>query len=213
MIEGCDEMPINQSSLNSILSMAQSKSNYDILTEKQNGILKKLNQLIDNSTNDKTKVDNKQLISELQETNKQIQQAIYDEKTTQLELQRLQLEEETGKSYRDRERAFAKHEDVLLNASMSKLFSAKSKLSQFSKMAGGKITIKDMANMTSQGAGQNYLPKNLLDKVDDINRDLKESAEYGKAAAEVARRRKKNQLKADLEESHKRKKKHINVSV
>jgi hypothetical protein len=197
------------------MSIAAPKSSLDLLKEKQESILKKLSQ--GEAVNDSS-TDNKQNIVELKATAANIQLAVYEEKSRKLEIERLKIEESTAINAQKRGKVLAKHESILRNASMHKLLSAKSDYNGLKDMAGdggplphGKVLSQD---------SDSYLPHNLTEKADEINCKVKESAELGKEAAEVAFRRKGNRIKEKAEESIKKKaeakrksRKHIDVSV
>lgn len=184
-------MPIDQAGLNTLLSVFQPKNYLDTLREKRAGIWKKLS----SNVRDGSK-DNKQAIAELQAADQQIQQEIYEEKSRKLELERLKREEAAAKSLRERERAFATHERVLQTASINKLFSAIGNAAEYRAMAkGGTPLLFNNGLYEKDGYTRNY----LLDKTQEINGNIKESVEYGAAAAEVARRRKNNRIKLENE--------------
>lgn len=184
-------MPIDQAGLNTLLSVFQPKNYLDTLREKREGIWKKLS----SNVRDGSK-DNKQAIAELQAADQQIQQEIYEEKSRKLELERLKREEAAAKSLRERERAFATHERVLQTASINKLFSAIGNAAEYRAMAkGGTPLLFNNGLYEKDGYTRNY----LLDKTQEINGNIKESVEYGAAAAEVARRRKNNRIKLENE--------------
>jgi hypothetical protein len=199
-------MRIDQNSLNDLLSMVHPQKTSDALREKREKILKNLQE------NDGS--DKKELIAELQGTERQIEMEVFEENSRKLELERLEREEASAKNSRERERALAEHERTLNNASMGKLFSAIGKASGIRNIAGkyrlGTPTATDANGFQS-----------LKERVEDINRDLNESVKFGIAAAEVARRRKNNQIKAENEEAaaknaairKKKNKKSINVSL
>ncbi len=218
-------MPIDQMGLKNLLAIVNPKSNLTALREYRERLQKKFEQetynkpteMIANHNSSNTNTDTKQVILELQAVDKQIQQSVYEEETRKLELERLKREEATAKSAREREKALAKHERALNNASMNKLYSAISNNSQAQTMAGSGMTFSFCPSASE--ANNNAHPQYSLEgKVKAIDRDLKESTEYGIAAAEVARRRKTNQLKADIEEAScknakKAKKKNVNITI
>jgi ribosomal protein L18 len=111
---------------------------------------------------------------------------MYDEISKKLEAQRLEREAAYAKKERDRERALAKHERLLVNRSMSKLLSAAVKAAY-----PGEAAISAFSD-GSQGE-RSYISA--------VDRDLQEAAQYGIAAAEVAIRRKNEEAKAQIEES------------
>ena len=218
-------MPIDQMGLRNLLANLNPKNNVTALREYRDGLQKKLEQEAgirqempanqDNNSN----TNRKQVIIELQAADKQLQQTIYEEKTRELELERLKREEAAAKSLRSRERVLARHERVLVNASMGKLLSAAVKVSQGTVIGGTGITVscsRPSAQPGSTGDSSSCLPG----KSDEIERDLKESVAFGIAAAEVARRRKANELKANIEEAackkaqkEKARKRNINIII
>lgn len=218
-------MPIDQMGLNNLLAIVNPKSNLTSLREYRERLQKKFEQeaynnppeTIVNHNSSNTNTDNKQVIVELQAVDKQIQQSVYEEVTRKLELERMKSEEATAKSAREREKALARHERALNNASMNKLYSAISNNSQAQTMAGSGMTFSPCPSSSEEN--NNAHPQYSLEgKVEAIERDLKESTEYGIAAAEVSRRRKNNQLKADIEEAScknakKAKKKNVNITI
>jgi hypothetical protein len=205
-------MPIDQMGLNNLLAIVNPKSNLTALKEYREGLQKKFEQEVRN-----TNTGNKQAIVELQAVDNQIQQTIYEEERQKLELERLKREAATAKNAREREKALAKHERALDNASMKKLYSAISNNSQVQTMAGLGLSFS-FCQPSSESNNTAHPQYSLEGKVEEVERDLKESSEYGIAAAEVARRRKCNQLKADIEESacknvKKAKKKTVNITI
>lgn len=194
-------MPIDQTGLNNLQAMFQPKSNLDVLREQRDGLWKKMNNSESSGENDssKAKVNNHQLIVELQGTDKQIQQAVYEEENRKLELERLKREEAAGKNLREREKALAKHEGVLYNASMNKLLSAKGKSSQCQKMGGISCSLIQGVPVSSSEVDSSHNKTGLLNEID---RDLRESIQFGIGAAEVARRRQKNHRQEELEASN-----------
>ncbi|WP_371360905.1 hypothetical protein [Sporomusa malonica] len=218
-------MPIDQMGLNNLLANLYPKSNLTALREYRNGLQKKLEQTANGNKEMLAKQDNnnntdsKQVIVELQAADKQIQQTIYEEETRKLELERLKREEAAAETLRKREKALAKHEHALSNASMSKLLSAATKSSQVNTMDGLGMTFS-FSQPSSEPSNIGNAPHSLTGKVDEIERDLKESVELGIAAAEVARRRKDNELKANIEEAackkakkEKVKKRNVNITI
>lgn len=201
-------MSIDMKGLNNLLSIVQPKSNLDSLKEYRNGLWKKLSQGAD--TNDKkpgdpgkgdsgNQADIKRVFVELEAVDKQIQQASYEEQSRKLEEENLKREEAAAKKFREREKALAKHERALENASMRKLLSAAGKFTGYRTAAGTGINIVSppgVSGINNDGCQQH----SLTGKAEEINRDIKESVEFGIAAAEVARRRKQNERKEELEE-------------
>ena len=197
-------MPIDQADLNNLLTTLFPKDNLTALREKRNDLQKKLEQGTGGNTKklaaqdkNSTNANNRQVIVELQAADKNLQQAIYEDETRKLEIERLKREAAAAKKMREREKALAKHERVLNNAGMEKLLSAVSKVHQYTTTAG---------SLSGQG--------------DAIERDLKEAAEFGIAAAQVARRRKDAEEKANSEEAagnkakkEKAKKRGINITI
>lgn len=201
-------MSIDLMGLNSLLSIAQPKSNLDALKEYRNGLWKKLSQGA-NTTDKKpggpgkddsgNQADIKRAFAELEAVDKQIQQASYEEQSRKLEEENLKREEAAAKKLREREKALAKHERVLENASMRKLLSAAGKFAGYRTAAGTGINIVSppgLSGINHDGCQQH----SLTGKAEEINRDIKESVEFGIAAAEVARRRKQNERKEAVEE-------------
>lgn len=195
------QMSIDQIGLNKLLSIVRPKSNLDSLKEHRDGLWKKLNQGINTGTgNPDNNSDMKQMITELAEADRQIQQATYEEESRKLELERLKREEAAAKSFREREKALAKNERALQNASMHKLLSAAGKYSVYRTTPGaGAIYSLSQGLPGINNAG--YPPQGPLGKSEEINGDIKESVEFGIAAAEVSRRRKRNQMKEENEEA------------
>lgn len=184
-------MPIDQVGLNTLLSVFRPKNYLETLREKREGIWKKLS----SNVRDDSK-DNKQVIADLQATDKQIQQEIYEEKSRKLELERLKREEAAAKNLRERERVYAAHERVLQTASINKLFSATCNAAEYRAMAkGGTPLLFNNGVYEKDG----YTSNRLLEKTQEISGNIKESVEYGVAAAEVARRRKDNRIKLEIE--------------
>ncbi len=215
-------MNINQKSLNDLLSIMQPKSSLDLLREKREAQLKKINQGLstspDSGSNDAN--DTKKAFSELQAIDEQIQMEIYEEKSNKLELERLEREEAAAKSLRKKQKASAEHQAVLERCSINKLFSAKrkSELRTMSKSGVSLTLTSDFSTSNRDSAGNR-----LMQKSEEIDRDLRESREFGIAAAKVAARRKNIRVKkeneeAALENSKSRKgknknKKHINIII
>lgn len=199
-------MPVDQKGLHNLLAALNPKNNLTVVREYRQGLQKKLEQAAGGGKampdkEDKTKTnDIKQVVVELQAADKQLQQAIYEEKTRKLELERVKNEAAAAKKLRDREKALARHERVLLNASVGKLLAAAGKVSQCNSIGGAGMTVScNWPPAKPEGAGTS--PYSLTGKSAEIERDLKESVAFGIAAAEVARRRKANALKADGEEA------------
>jgi hypothetical protein len=200
-------MPIDQMGLNNLLANLNPKNNLTALREYRDGLQKKLEQeaignkeMLATQDNNNNNTDIKQVIVELQAADKQIQQTIYEEETRKLELERVKREEAAAKTLRDREKALARHEHVLMNASIGKLLSAAAKVSQCNSIGGAGIALSFSQSASKTSSTENS-PYSLTGKSNEIARDLKESVEFGIAAAEVARRRKANELKANIEEA------------
>ncbi|BBB90205.1 MAG TPA: hypothetical protein PKA28_06420 [Methylomusa anaerophila] len=205
-------MPIDQVGLNNLLANFFPKNNLTVLREYHAGLQKKLaekafgnKEMLAKQDNNNANTDIKQIVAELQAADKQIRQAIYEEETRKLEIDRLKREEAAAENLRKREKALARHERVLDNASMGKLLSAASKITH--KVGAGMVI-----SLNS--------PHGLPGKNDEIERDLKESVEFGIAAAEVARRRKNSELKANSEEAaykkatkEKAQKRNLNITI
>lgn len=216
-------MNINQKSLTDLLSIMQPKSSLDMLREKREAQLKKINQGLstspDSGSNDAN--DTKKAFSELQAIDEQIQMEIYEDKSNKLELERLEREEAAAKSLRKKQKASAEHQAVLERCSINKLFSAKRKSVELRTMAKSGVSLtltNDFSTSNRDSAGNR-----LMQKSEEIDRDLRESREFGIAAAKVAARRKNIRVKkeneeAALENSKSRKgknknKKHINIII
>lgn len=211
-------MHIDQKGLNYLLSAIQPKSSQDALRKKRGDLIKKLNNgVISNKGNGKA-AGNKQLLMEFKSIDKQIQMAIYEEKSLKLRLERLKLEEATTANPRKKERILAEHESLLHNASMGKLLSASEKSSRL------KITIGDGAVLSLSGRcpgdrGGESTQHGIKDEFAEINSDIKEAIKYGMEAAEVARRRRHNQVNEAIEEAakksaaKKRKRKKISINT
>lgn len=196
-------MNINQKSLNDLLSIMQPKNSMDMLRERREALLKRINQNTSASGNpgecDKnTGNDTTQTLMELSELDRQILAEIYEEKTRKLELERLKREETAAKNLREREKVLAWHEATLNRYSFNKLLSADGKAHEMSTMvrSGVSVTLSGGVSAEDQAYGNK-----LVQKSQDIHRDLKESAEFGIAAAKVAARRRHNHMKQELEEA------------
>ena len=188
-------MPIDQASLNSLLTTLMPKDNMTVLRERRASLLQNLQDRKDNGNNEdghQVVGDAKKELAELAEVDQRIAQEVYDETTRKLEEERLKLEEAFAKKERDRERLLAKHERLLENRSMSKLLSAAIKANH-----PGSPYIGDF---NSGRQGDNAY-------VSEVERDLHESVQYGIAAAEVAARRKNAETKAQIEEAAEKKQK------
>lgn len=217
-------MNINQKSLNNLISIMQPRNSLDMLKEKREAQLKKLNQglgtITDSGKDIKNATDStKQAFAELRSIDEQILMEIYEEKSNKLELERLEREEATAKSLRQKENASAEHQAVLERCSMNKLFSAKRKSLELRTMvkSGVSVTLSEDLSTT----GKDSTGNKLIQKSEEINRDIKEASEFGIAAAKVAVRRKNNQVKKENEEAAAAKiknrkvkdKKYINVTI
>ncbi|CUH97276.1 hypothetical protein P22_3403 [Propionispora sp. 2/2-37] len=205
-------MSIDQAGLHTLLSTLQPKTNLAALKERRDNLWQKLNQQATNPSASQS--DTKQIVAELSAADQQLQQATYNEVNRKLEIERCKREAEAAKKLREKEKKLAKHERVLYNASMNKLFSAIGNLSQYQALSG--------TGAVAPGAPGSGLP----DKASEIDRDLKESVQFGIAAAEVARRRKHTQQKLAIEEARqnqtaetplytktKKKKKSLNIII
>lgn len=203
-------MRIDQAGLNSILSVIHPRGYFNKLSEKREGIIEKLNQGMNLNKDNASKNKNKQLLKELYTTDKQMQAAFYEEKSLQLRLERLKIEETTTSNLRKKDRILAEHEYTLFNASMGKLISAQGKSSELKFGRVDEGTKRDES-----------MQKDIFERAEGINEDIKESAKLGIAAAEVARRRRNNQMKMAIEVAAKKsaarkdreKKRLINVTV
>jgi hypothetical protein len=219
-------MPIDQIGLNNLLTMVNPQNNLTALRKQREQLQRKLNQETSYTTpntqtnhddSNNTSTDSKQIIVELAAVDKQIQQSVYEEETRKLELERLKQEEAMAKNAREREKRLAKHERALTNASMAKLSSAISNSAHAQSMAKSGMSFS-FCQPSSEANSHIHSQYSLEGKIEATERDLKESVEYGIAAAEVARRRKNNQLKADIEEAackdaKKAKNKTVNITI
>lgn len=197
-------MAIDQNGLNNLLSIFQPKSNLTALREYREGLWKKLNEAKNtkespDKSNSSYMADTKQIIVELQSADRQIQQAVYEEENRKLEIERLKREEAMAKSLREKQKALAKHEGVLVNACLNKLLSAAGKASLNQPTSNWGTT--NFTNSINKDSNQQTSSSNFMDNNAAINSDLKESREFGIAAAEVARRRKNTEMKEQSEEA------------
>lgn len=174
-------MAIDQTGLNNLLATLTPKNNMAVLREQRANALQKLQQKIDTGKPDELKQD----MQELAAVDRQLAQGIYDEVSQRLEKERVEREAAFAKKERDRERALAKHERLLVNRSMSKILSAANKADY-----PGEVTISAFSDGSPKE--RSY--------VSAVDRDLQEAAQYGIAAAEVAVRRKNAEAKAQIEE-------------
>ena len=219
-------MPIDQMGLNNLLSIVNPQNSLTALRKQRDQLQRKLNLGTSYTTpdtptnhdgNNNTPTDSKHVILELAAVDKQIQQSVYEEETRKLELERLKQEEAMAKNTREREKVLAKHERALTNASMAKLSSAISNSAHAQSMAKSGMSFS-FCQPSSDANSHAHSQYSLEGKIEATERDLKESVEYGIAAAEVARRRKKNELKADIEEAvrkdaKKTKNKTVNITI
>lgn len=191
-------MRVDEITLRDILSQLQPKSSLDRLREKRETLLKKINQSESNPESPNNPKDMKQAFMELIDIDQQIQREIYDEKSRKLEIERLKNEEAAAKKFREREIILAKHEAALCRRSFNKLLSASSKCNGFrlTVKSGVSLTIREIA---STGESNNL--SKLTDRVDEVNRDVKESVEYGIAAAKVAARKRNNRIRKEIQET------------
>lgn len=194
-------MAINQTGLNNLLAALSPKNNMAVLREQRSNALQKLQQKIDAGKPDELKQD----MQELAAADRQLAQGIYDEVSQRLEKERVEREAAFAKKERDRERALAKHERLLVNRGMSKILSAANKADY-----PGEVTISAFSD-----GGQEK-----RSYVSAVDRDLQEAAQYGIAAAEVAVRRKGAEAKAQIEErvekqqaDHRKKNKRVNIMI
>lgn len=208
-------MIIDQRGLNNMLYIVKPRNGLDSLKKKRAELLNKFFQGISNS-NENARSCNENTIKELQSVEKNIQQAIFEEKSLKLKLERMKIEEKAVKKLRKREILLAKHEAVLYNASYRKLFSALGKASRL------RIMIRDGATLSLRGGyAENrnceHKKDELSEEVDEIKRDLKEAAEYRKAADIVARRRRNTRMKETAEkkaaERRNRRSNSVNITV
>lgn len=200
-------MAIDQAGLNSLLATFMPKNNMTALREQRANLLQKLQQSdTGNQDGDRQQPgDIKQQLRELVAVDQEIAQKLYDEISKKLEEKRLEREAAIAKKERDRERALAKHERLLVNRSLSKLLSAAGKAGHPGQACIGAFS----------GGSQEDKPY-----ISEVDRDLRESVQYGIAAAEVAVRRKNAEAKAQIEENaerkkaaHKKKTKRVNIMV
>ena len=201
-------MAINQTGLNSLLAAFLPKSNLTALREQRATLLQKLQQKIDTGSKGGERPQAagiKEQLRELVAVDQQIAQNLYDEISHKLTEQRLAREAAIAKKERDRERALAKHERFLVNRSWSKLLYAACKTGQPGPFGVGAVD------------GGSQEDKTYTSEVDN---DIRESVQYGIAAAEVAVRRKNAEVKAQIEENaekkraiHKKKLKRVNITV
>lgn len=193
-------MAIDQTGLNNLLATLTPKNNMAVLREQRANVLQKLQQKMDNGK----PADVKQEMRELAAVDQQLAKGIYDEVSQRLEEERLGREAALAKKERDRERALAKHERLLVNRSMSKILSAAVKADS------GEAAI---SAFNDGGKGERSY-------VSAVDRDLQEAAQYGIAAAEVAVRRKNAEAKAQIEEKadkqqadHRKKSRRVNIMI
>ena len=200
-------MAIDQAGLNSLLATFMPKNNMAALREQRANLLQKLQQSdTGNKDGDRQQTGAiKHQLRELVAVDQQIAQRLYDDISQKLEEKRLAREAAIAKKERDRERALAKHELLLVNRSMGKLLSAAGKVSQPGQSCIGVFS------------GGSQEDKTYISEVD---RDLRESVQYGIAAAEVAGRRKNAEVRAQIEENaekkqaaHRKKSKRVNIMV
>lgn len=193
-------MAIDQTGLNNLLATLTPKNNMAVLREQRANVLQKLQQKMDNGK----PADVKQEMRELAAVDQQLAKGIYDEVSQRLEEERLGREAALAKKERDRERALAKHERLLVSRSMSKILSAAVKADS------GEAAI---SAFNDGGKGERSY-------VSAVDRDLQEAAQYGIAAAEVAVRRKNAEAKAQIEEKadkqqadHRKKSRRVNIMI
>lgn len=214
-------MNIDQKGLNDLLSIMRPKNSLDMLRERREALLKRIDQNAPvtgkpGEGDKNTGNDTKQALMELGEIDRQIQGEIYEEKTRKLELERLKREEAAAKNLREREKILARHEGVLYRYSFNKLLSADGKAREIRTMVRSGVSVTLSKGISAEDEARGH---KLLQKLDDIDRDLKESVEFGIAAAKVAARRRHNRMKQEIEEAALAKrrnrrikaKKHINI--
>lgn len=194
-------MAIDQTGLNNLLATLTPKNNMAVLREQRANVLQKLQQKMDNGK----PADVKQEMRELAAVDQQLAKGIYDEVSQRLEKERLEREAVVAKKERDRERALAKHERLLVSRSMSKILSAAVKADYPGETA--------ISAFNDGGKGERSY-------VSAVDRDLQEAAQYGIAAAEVAVRRKNAEAKAQIEEKadkqqadHRKKSRRVNIVI
>jgi len=194
-------MAIDQTGLNNLLATLTPKNNMVVLREQRANVLQKLQQKMDNGK----PADVKQEMRELAAVDQQLAKGIYDEVSQRLEKGRLEREAAVAKKERDRERALAKHERLLVSRSMSKILSAAVKADYPGETA--------ISAFNDGGKGERSY-------VSAVDRDLQEAAQYGIDAAEVAVRRKNAEAKAQIEEKadkqqadHRKKSRRVNIMI
>lgn len=194
-------MAIDQTGLNNVLATLTPKNNMAVLREQRANALQKLQQKIETGK----PAELKQEMRELAAVDRQLAQGIYDEVSQRLEKERLEREAVSAKKERDRERALAKHERLLVSRSMSRLLSAAVKADHPGEAA--------ISAFSGGGQGERSY-------VSAVDRDLQEAAQYGIAAAEVAVRRKNSETKAQIEErtdkqqaAHRKKNRRVNIMI
>ncbi|OPX44993.1 hypothetical protein CLHUN_12250 [Ruminiclostridium hungatei] len=193
-------MNINQKIHNNIISLMQPNKLYGVFRQNGQGLDGKNGQSGRNPTGtccmgsvwDSSKGENdiKESINKLREYDRDIQARAYENTARRLELERLEREEVTARNLHEKGLVLARHEDTLNCYSFGKLLSAKGKMHA----------------------------SNTSSKAEEVGKELKESVEFGIAAARVAVRRKNNRIKEENEQalakrnSRKNKpRKHINV--
>ena len=189
-------MAVNQAGLSYLLSVSQSKSFFNRPGNKNEGIIKKLNKGTDSyKDNSNCNNNNKymQLLRKLQEKDKAMQETLYERMSLKLRLEGLRREEMTTSNLRKKDRILAEQECILYHCSMRKLLSASQKNSGI-RLGTGDLNIKSCESSEN----------NILEKADEISSDIKESVRFGIEAAEVARRRKNNQIKEAIEAAAKK---------
>jgi hypothetical protein len=206
-MNGSGKMGLDRNSSGSMLNMLKAtSSNVDSLREYQNKLMEKLKSTANSENapkeNDRS-TERKQVIVELTSVGKELQQAIYREKSTRLENQRLKNEEATARTIRARNQARRERERLLMNQSMEKMMAAKSEAGECRAFGG---SIDD----TSNDLTANYFSDSRRDAVGN---NLKEAREYSIEAAAVARRRKADEGKENAEEKEEKRKKNRRINV
>ncbi len=220
-------MIVNEKGLNDLLSLMQPKNSLDRLREKREVLLRKINQSTSTPEDcfksaNNSENNTKQVFMELIAVDQQIQREVYEEKSKKLEIERLKNEEAAAKKFREKEKILARHEAALQRHSFNKLLSASCKFNELriTEKSGVSLTLSEAA---SSREGHSF--SKLTEKSEEINRDIKESAELGIAAAKVAVRRRNNRIHDEIQEAASIKKqnrkskiksqykKHINLGV
>ncbi len=196
-------MIVNEKGLNDLLSLIQPRNSLDRLREKREVLMKKINQSASTpgdcfKSTDNSDNNTKQAFMELVALDQQILREVYEEKSKKLEIERLKNEVAAAKKFREKEKILARHEATLQRHSFNKLLSAGCKFNELriTEKSGVSLTLSEA---TSSGEGHSF--SKLTEKSEEINRDIKESAELGSAAAKVAVRRRNNRINEEIQEA------------